>query len=90
MPPAIPYSEIKNSPLAKEREEMKASTLNDAMNGKASKGFTFHIEINALASEGNTMHTIADVTNQDDLARIHQMYERYMPRTGFFAKWLGV
>jgi hypothetical protein len=87
---AIPINDIRNSPLAKEREEMDASTLNDAMNGKASKGFTFHIEINALASEGNTMHISADIDNQDDLAKIHQMYERYMPRTGFLQKLLGV
>ncbi|MCK9593776.1 MAG: hypothetical protein M0Q91_17385 [Methanoregula sp.] len=87
---AIPLTDILNSKVNQEKQEMKASTLQDAMNGNVPSGMKFHIEINATSSEGNDMKIVADVTNQEDLAKIHQMYERYMPRTGFLQKLLGV
>lgn len=83
-------SDIINSPVNKDREEVSAKTFMDAMNGHpatipSTGKMKVHIEIEKAERDGSLSIT-ADIDNQQDLEAFHAKYEKYMPRK----KWLGV
>ena len=89
-------SDIINSPVNKDREEVSAKTFMEAINGKNKEipepvqqkpdSMAVHIEIKRIATNGDYLVVKADIRNQGDLAMFHETYTGYLPRK----KWLGV
>jgi hypothetical protein len=87
----IPLSDIVNSPVNKEREEVSSKTFMEALNGKSNTvrepdTMNVHIEIECIAPNGNSLMVQADINNQNDLAMFHKTYGGYLPRK----KWFGL
>lgn len=94
---AINLQEIINSPLNKERQEVSAKTLANAMNGKKEEfkmeyefperpcdrgSMKVHIEIYKF-DKGTTLDITADIDNQEDLGYFMEKNRGYMPRKKF-------
>ncbi len=78
---AIPYKDILNSPLNKQKEEASAK---DFFNNKPA-GMSVHIELSRTDDHSEITIT-ADITTQADLEGFMEKCREYVPRK----KWLGV
>jgi hypothetical protein len=78
---AIPYKDILNSPLNKQKEEASAK---DIFNNKPAV-MSVHIEMSRTGANSEITIT-ADINNQADLEGFMDKCREYVPRK----KWLGV
>jgi hypothetical protein len=94
MTPPIPLQDILNSKVNAEREVMGTkdfakrygpAPVQSPPIEKAPPTMKVHIEIERSDPKGH-MIIKADIENQGDLSKFHEMYAGYLPRK----KWLGV